>query len=92
MFAYQKQTKENRIMSIMTTHLLELVHMDFLTIESGKTDKDVNILIVPDHFMQYAQAFITPLLCKAMLVYCAILLEFSRGILSHKLLIISHAL
>ena len=38
---------------------LELVHMDFLTIESPKTDKNINVLIVTDHFMQYAQAFVT---------------------------------
>ena len=45
---------------ISTTHPLELVHMDFLTIEFGKTDKDGNILVVTDHFTHYAQAFITP--------------------------------
>ena len=38
---------------------LELVHMDFLTIESPKTDKDINVLIITDHFMRYAQAFVT---------------------------------
>ena len=34
--------------------------MDFLTIESGKNDKDVNILVVTYHFTRYAQAFIMP--------------------------------
>ena len=34
--------------------------MDFLTNESCKTGKDVNILVVTDHFTQYAQAFVTP--------------------------------
>ena len=34
--------------------------MDILTIELGKTDKDVNILVVTDHFTQYVQAIITP--------------------------------
>ena len=47
-------------MSIMATHPLQLIHMDFLTIESGMTGKDVNILIVTDHFTSYVQAFITP--------------------------------
>ena len=46
---------------ITATYLLELVHIDFLTIESGKTGKDVNILVVTDHFTQYAQVFLTPL-------------------------------
>ena len=39
---------------ITTTHPFELVHMDFLTIELGKTGKDVNILVVTDHFTCYA--------------------------------------
>ena len=34
--------------------------MDFLTIESGKTGKDVNILVVTDHITWYAQTFVTP--------------------------------
>ena len=46
--------------SIKATHPLELIHVDFLTIESGKTGKDVSILVVTDHFTQYAQAFVTP--------------------------------
>ena len=45
---------------IIATHALELVNIDFLTIESGKTDKEVNILVITDHFTQYAQASVTP--------------------------------
>ena len=37
----------------------ELVHIDFLTIEAPKKDKDVNILVVTDHFTRYAQAYVT---------------------------------
>ena len=42
---------------------MELVHIDYLTIEAPKasrSQKDVNILIVTDHFTGYAQAYITP--------------------------------
>ena len=35
---------------------MELVHMDYLTIEHGKTGKDVNILIITDHYSRFAQA------------------------------------
>ena len=42
------------------THPLELIHMDYLKIESNQSDKDVHILIVTDHFTRFAQAFITP--------------------------------
>ena len=40
---------------------LELVHMDYLTIEHGKTGKDVNILIITDHYSRFAQAVKTPI-------------------------------
>ena len=43
--------QKTELCPIMATHLLVLIHMDFLTIESGKTGKDVNILIITDHFM-----------------------------------------
>ena len=39
---------------------LELVHVDFLTI-GGKKDprKDINVLVVTDHFTRFAQAYVT---------------------------------
>ena len=33
--------------------------MDFLTVESGKNNKDSNILVVTDHFTKYSQAYVT---------------------------------
>ena len=45
------------------TRPLELVHIDYLTIEAPKnsrSQKDMNILIVTDHFTRYAQAYVTP--------------------------------
>ena len=44
---------------IEVTRPLELVHIDFLTIESPSQNKDVNILVVTDHFTRYAQAHVT---------------------------------
>ena len=44
------------------TRPMELVHIDYLTIEAPKNSrslKDVNILIVTDHFTQCAQAYVT---------------------------------
>ena len=35
---------------------MELVHMDYLTIEHGRTGNDVNILIITDHYSRFAQA------------------------------------
>ena len=45
---------------IQVVHPLELIHMDYLTITLGKGDKDINILVLADHFIHYAQAYITP--------------------------------
>ena len=47
---------------IVATRPWELIHIDFLTIEAGansKSSKDVNVLIITDHFTRYAQAFVT---------------------------------
>ena len=41
----------------------ELIHIDYLTIEAPKNSrslKDVNILMITDHFTRYAQAYVTP--------------------------------
>ena len=57
---FKNKPQKTELYPIKATHLLELIHMDFLNIESCKTGKDVNILMVTDHFTQYAQAFVTP--------------------------------
>ena len=41
---------------ILATYPLEFVHLDLLTI-GGSADK--NVLVVPDHFTKYAQAYVT---------------------------------
>ena len=46
--------------NIEAFYLMELVHIDYLTTESNKTEKDINILVVIDHFTSLAQAFVTP--------------------------------
>ena len=44
--------------SIVATHPLELVHINYLCLEPGK-GKEENVLVVMDHFTLYAQAYIT---------------------------------
>ena len=47
---------------IITTRPMELVHIDYLTIEApenSRSSKDINILVITDHFTRYAQAHIT---------------------------------
>ena len=38
---------------------MELVHMDYLTIEAMEGGKDIHILVITDHFTRYAQAIFT---------------------------------
>ena len=44
--------------SIVATHPLELVHLDYLSLEPGM-GKEENALVVTDHFTQYIQAYVT---------------------------------
>ena len=46
---------------ILVSYPMELVHLDFLTLGGKAYDsRNVNILIVTDHFTKYAQAYVTP--------------------------------
>ena len=47
---FKSKPQKTELCIITATHLLELVHMDFLSLESGKIDKDVNILVITYHF------------------------------------------
>ena len=48
----------------MATHPMELIHMDYIMMESGKPDdklkQDMNVLVITEHFTRYAQAFVLP--------------------------------
>ena len=57
---FQSKPAQTELHPIVATHPMELVHMDFLTVVPGKANKDVNILMVTDHFTRYAQTFVTP--------------------------------
>ena len=57
---FKTRPQKTSLCPLNITHPLELVHMDYLKIESNQTDKDIHILIVTDHFTQFAQAFVTP--------------------------------
>ena len=60
---FKKLPEKATLNPIKTSRPLELVHIDYLTIEAPKTSrsqKDVNILIVTDHFTRYTQAYVTP--------------------------------
>ena len=59
---FKTQPEKAELNPIIATRPLELVHIDYLTIEppaNSKSDKDVNVLVITDNFTQYAQAHIT---------------------------------
>ena len=59
---FKTQPKKAELNPIIATRPLELVHIEYLTIEAPSTSKmgkDIDILIITDHFTRYAQAHIT---------------------------------
>ena len=62
-FRFKKLPEKPTLNPIEMTRPLELIHIDYLTIEAprnSRSQKDANILIVTDHFTRYAQAYVTP--------------------------------
>ena len=57
---FKAKQEETPLENIEASHPMELVHIDYLTIETNKSEKNINILVVTDHFTRLAQAFITP--------------------------------
>ena len=57
---YKQPQEQEKMKPIHYTYLLELVHINFLTIGKEGTDKATNIMVVTGHFTRYVQAYITP--------------------------------
>ena len=47
--------------NVDATYPMDLVHMDYLTIEANESGKDFHILVITDHFRRYAQTIVTSL-------------------------------
>ena len=59
---FKTQPERAELNPIVATRPMELVHIDYLMIEApenSRSSKDINILIITDHFTRYAQAHIT---------------------------------
>ena len=59
---FKTQPEKAELIPIIANRPLELVHIDYLTIEApinSRSDEDINILVVTDHFTRYAQAYVT---------------------------------
>ena len=87
---FKTQPEKAELNPIIATRPLELVHIDYLTIElpaNSKSDKDINVLIITDHFTRYAQAHITssqkaPVVVKTLWDNFFVLYRFPEKILS----------
>ena len=55
---FKQKPQQDEMYPITASYPLELIHLDFLTI-GGKDDVLKHILVVTDHFTQYAQCYIT---------------------------------
>ena len=45
--------------NVDATYPMELLHMDYLTIEATVGGKDIHIFVITEHFIKYAQAIVT---------------------------------
>ena len=57
----QSQTHQKTLHPITAVYHLQLVHMDYLTTESPKSDKDIIILVITNHFVCCAQVIVISL-------------------------------
>ena len=60
---FQRFPERATLNPIQAMRPMELIHIDYLTIEAPKNSislKDVNILMITDHFTRYAEAYVTP--------------------------------
>ena len=89
---FKTQPEKAELNPVIATRPLELVHIDYLTIEApanSKSGKDVNVLIITDHFTRYAQAHITssqkaPVLAKTLWDQFFVHYGFPEKILSNQ--------
>ena len=56
---FKSTPQREELHPILATNPLELVHMDYLTIENPKGERDINMLVMTDNFTRYAQAIVT---------------------------------
>ena len=57
---FKSKQDNTELYPLLATYPLELVHMDFLTIENPYTGADMNLLLITSHFTWYAKAVVTP--------------------------------
>ena len=57
-FKFKALLQKAPLKRLDVTYMMELVHMDYLTVEANKDGQDIIILVITDHFMCYVQAIV----------------------------------
>ena len=60
MYWFKSKLQNAELNPIVASDPKEIIHIDYLTIESRKADKDINVLVITNHFTRCVQAFISP--------------------------------
>ena len=84
---FKSRLQKVEIENIWATYPLQLVHLDFLTIEMTEGGKNIHILIITDHFTRYAQALVTSsqtAMCRALTIWDQFIVHYNlpKGIIS----------
>ena len=51
---FKQPVEKAEIKPILCTYLMELVHIDFLTVGRPESEKQISLMVVTDHFTRYA--------------------------------------
>ena len=57
---FKQPVEKAEMKPILCSYLMELVHIDFLTVGHPKSERQINLMVITDHFTRYAQAYVTP--------------------------------
>ena len=57
---FKQPVEKAEMKPILCTYLMELVHIDFLTVGHPESERQINLMVITDHFTQYTQAYVTP--------------------------------
>ena len=58
-YILKPKTWRAKMEPMLASNPLEQVHMDFLTIKLGNSNKDINILATMNHSTRYAKTYVT---------------------------------
>ena len=55
---FKQPVEKAEMKPILCTYLMELVHIDFLTVGCPKSERQINLMVITNHFTLYLQAYL----------------------------------